>query len=466
MSEYTFPINFEPLKANNTIQTIVDIDALCAPAKTALIGYVSSLALPAAETQHMLWANVGLNIYIEQLTASYYLPSLGSQTPAPAIKRSSTLADKVAEISSLTGLWPKCQFLLWVRPSATTAWQWVATDLIQNYGNRVNYLNLLIPYLTQGNVLVAGRGTQIGLQFISDAAISATLPQASDRLVIQGSVRVELSLLDAKKNDETNALKARLTTLENLLGIMGAPTATTEGRSGLVPKALAGQGNRLLRGDGTWQSPTELTGLRTRTNATTVPFNASANALTTFRETVWIDFGLGNNINLPGNSAGTLLRNDPLFDTVTRELYESQEFNNASGRWWKRDENNGVWSAWKELAFLEGGQVFTGEKTFSGFTKLGDVAPATKTKLLTGTTALTQGGNVAIAHGLIGDKIIAVNVLVKQTTNAGISGLFRGTTGYGYDWYYDAINLYIVNTPGSSEFNLNKPFSVLLTYIA
>ncbi|WP_293126887.1 hypothetical protein [Microcoleus sp. bin38.metabat.b11b12b14.051] len=462
MSEYTFPINFEPLKANNTIQTIVDIDALCAPAKAALTGYVSSLTLPAAETQHMLWANVGLNIYIEQLTASYYLPSLGAQTPAPAIKRSSTLADKVAEISSLTGRWPKCQFLLWVRPNATAAWQWVATDLIQNYGNRVNYLNLLIPYLTQGNVLVAGRGTQVGLQFISDAAISATLPQASDRLVIQGSVRVELSLLDAKKNDETNALKARLTALENLLGIMGAPTATTEGRSGLVPKALAGQGNRLLRGDCTWQSPTELTGLRTRTNATTVPFNANAFTLAQPRELQWIDGGVAN-LNLPAN-AGTLLRNDPLFD-VAKELYESQEFNNAGGRWWKRDENNGVWSAWKELAFLEGNQVFTGDKSFAGFTRLGDTA--IKVKLITGTTSASQGVASILPHGITSPvKIISATLAIEYVGGNWVPASYTNVGGYEANLQWDTANVAVIARTGNSASILSKPFSVLLTYIA
>ena len=247
------------------------------------------------------------------------------------------------------------------------------------------------------------------------------------------------------------------------MGLFGAATATAAGTNGLVKGAGINQQSWLLRGDATWQSPLALRGLRTRTNATTVPFNANAFALTQPSEIQWIDGGV-TNLNLPVN-AGTLLRTDPLFD-VAKELYESQEFNNAVGRWWKRDENNGTWSAWKELAFLEGNQSFTGEKTFTGFTKIGDVAPAIKNKLLTGMTAPTQGGTMTIAHGLVGDKIIAVNVLVRQSANAGVSGSLRGIAGYEYDWHFNSMEVNITNVAGNSANLLAKPISVLLTYIA
>lgn len=463
MSEYTFSINFEPLKANATIQTILDINALCAPAKAALAGYVTSLALPTTQTQHMLWQNVGLNIYIEQLTASYYLPSLGTQTPAPDIKRSSTLADKVSEISSLTGRYPKCQFLLWVRPNATAAWQWVSTDLIQNYGNRVNYLNLLIPYLTQGDVLVTGRETQIGLQFITDATISATLPQPTDKLVIQGSVRVELSLLDAKKNNETEALKTRLTALENLLGVMGAATATAAGRNGLVPAPAVAQGSRLLRGDSTWQDPLVLQGLRTRSGA--VAFDANVNNTVNCKEIQWLD-GSVTNLNVPNNT-GTITKFDALFNDAAKQLYENQEFNNSGGRWWKRDENNGVWSPWKELAFLEGVQTFTGNKTFTQFTTLGEQGIGIKTKLVTGTIAATQGAYTSIPHGILtGDKILGLVVRINFATGSYLNENYSNVPGYETSVQWDNTNVSIVAKSGNSSAILSKPFSILIIYIA
>jgi hypothetical protein len=91
MPEYTFPILIEPLKNNNTIQTIFDTNALVAPIKAAIADYIATLGLPAAETAHLNWENCLAGIYLEQLVATYHLPSLGIQTPAPAIKRNTKL---------------------------------------------------------------------------------------------------------------------------------------------------------------------------------------------------------------------------------------------------------------------------------------------------------------------------------------------------------------------------------------
>jgi hypothetical protein len=94
MADYTFNSLFEPLKNNSTIQTVLDIDILATPAKNAVAGYITSLQLPASETQHLTWENIGIAILLQTLNLTYYLPSLGSQTPAPAIRRSSTMKDK------------------------------------------------------------------------------------------------------------------------------------------------------------------------------------------------------------------------------------------------------------------------------------------------------------------------------------------------------------------------------------
>ncbi|MEG4883007.1 hypothetical protein QUB75_19700 [Microcoleus sp. K1-B6] len=213
MPEYTFPILFEPLKANSSIQTIFDTDILVAPTKAAIAGYIATLGLDAAETAHLSWENCGAGIYLEQLVATYHLPSLGIQTPAPALKRSSTLADKVAEISSLNGQYPKCQLMLYVRNSATDPWVWKNTEVIQNYGNRANTLDL-IPYLSQGTLDIFGKATQVGIQFIDDPVFKTTLPAAGDRLSIKGALRVEVSQFDSKKNDVTEQLLARMAAIE------------------------------------------------------------------------------------------------------------------------------------------------------------------------------------------------------------------------------------------------------------
>jgi len=63
MPGYTFPILFEPLKSNSTIQTIFDTNVLVAPIKAAITGYVATLNLPATETAHLNWENCGAEIY-------------------------------------------------------------------------------------------------------------------------------------------------------------------------------------------------------------------------------------------------------------------------------------------------------------------------------------------------------------------------------------------------------------------
>lgn len=215
MADYTFHSLIEPLKNNNTIQTVLDVDALAAPARAALAGYVASLQLPAGQTQHLTWENVGVAVLIQSLNLTYYLPSLGSQTPAPALKRTSTLRDRVIEMQSLESKFPKCQLLIFGKNAGETNWIWLNTETIQNSGNRVNTLKL-VPYLNQSDSFAPGRKTQIGIQFIVDPVSNSTLPQAGDRLTVQGSVHLDVNPIDgdSKKNDEVERLRTQVAALE------------------------------------------------------------------------------------------------------------------------------------------------------------------------------------------------------------------------------------------------------------
>lgn len=195
--EFTIPLAIDLVKNNAEMQVIYDADLLSAQAKAATTGFAKSLGLPASRTEHLLWENIGAAYYIEQLLLNYYLPSLGSQTPAPATKRGTNLAEKVAEISRLNGAYPKCKFLLYVRSSPADAWVWAAVEVIQNYGDRANFLNLLTPYLSQGNLDISGKKSQIGIKFISEAITKTTLPQTGDFLTIKGALRLELSKFDS-----------------------------------------------------------------------------------------------------------------------------------------------------------------------------------------------------------------------------------------------------------------------------
>jgi len=233
MADYTFNVLFEPLKNNSAIQTVLDVDALAAPAKAALAGYVASLQLPVTQTQHLTWENVGVAVLIQSLNLTYYLPSLGSQTPAPALKRTSTLQDRVIEMQSLESKFPKCQILIFGKNAGEANWIWLNTETIQNSGNRVNTLKL-VPYLSQSDSFVPGRKTQIGIQFIADSVSNATLPQAGDRLTVQGSVYLDVNPIgaDSKKNDEVEGLRTQVATLELALEgrLINLPAGSLLGR--------------------------------------------------------------------------------------------------------------------------------------------------------------------------------------------------------------------------------------------
>jgi hypothetical protein len=233
MSDYTFNVLVEPSKNSSAIQTVLDVDALAAPARAALAGYVASLQLPAAQTQHLTWENVGVAVLIQSLNLTYYLPSLGSQTPAPSLKRTSTLSDRVIEMQSLESKFPKCQILIFGKNAGEANWIWLNAETIQNSGNRVNTLKL-VPYLSQSDSFVPGRKTQIGIQFIADPVSKATLPQTGDRLTVQGSVHLDVNPIgaDSKKNDEVERLRTQVAALELALEsrLINLPAATLLGR--------------------------------------------------------------------------------------------------------------------------------------------------------------------------------------------------------------------------------------------
>jgi hypothetical protein len=89
---------------------------------------------------------------------------------------------------------------------------------------------------------------------------------------------------------------------------------------------------------------------------------------------------------------------------------------------------------------------------------------AIKYKVLTGTTNSSQGAAAVIVHGLTGDKIVGLAVIVRGETNNGILPDDPGP-GYAYSAYYDATNIVVLNSATDSVNILSKPVSILLHYI-
>jgi hypothetical protein len=100
----------------------------------------------------------------------------------------------------------------------------------------------------------------------------------------------------------------------------------------------------------------------------------------------------------------------------------------------------------------------------SGFTQLGEVAPAIKFKELTGTTASIEGGSIVVAHGLTGAKIISFTCVVRHSANRGMAPQYTFDSGYLYSVFYNDTN-FVVNTDNiNSENILSKPFTIFIIY--
>ena len=462
MADYTFNTLLEPLKNNNTIQTVLDIDALAAPAKAALAGYVASLQLPTAQAQHLTWENVGVAVLIQSLNLTYYLPSLGSQTPAPSLKRTSTLRDRVIEMQSLESKFPKCQMLIFGKNAGETDWIWLNTETIQNSGNRVNTLKL-VPYLSQSDSFVPGRKTQIGIQFIADPVSNATLPQAGDRLTVQCSVHLDVNPIgtDSKKNDEVNALETRLAVLETLLQPFGAATETAAGTTGLVGGAAVGESEFLLRGDRQWQNPAEFV---SSSQNQTVNGSKIFSQMAAFLKEV-VSSGVGSLSAYASRTAATLFSTGAnsylslsASDAPANSKLVYLELSSAGIVTFRR--LNDTYSSAVSNIFLTD---TVNNLRLPGFTTLGsDVA--VKIKKLSGVTAAAQGNAMDIAHGIDGTKIIACNLIVNYAANTYLGPNYIDSPGYEINLVFSGSNISIRNKANNSVNVLSKPFTCLLIY--
>lgn len=118
---------------------------------------------------------------------------------------------------------------------------------------------------------------------------------------------------------------------------------------------------------------------------------------------------------------------------------------------------------------VTGGQGIGGNQYVGGFTSLGGNAshPGIKIKVLTGTTAATEGGVSRIAHGLTVSKIVSVTVLVNQSENAFVlSGYSTQFVGHHFSVSADDTDIIIINHPTDSENILLKPVKITVIYTA
>jgi len=102
----------------------------------------------------------------------------------------------------------------------------------------------------------------------------------------------------------------------------------------------------------------------------------------------------------------------------------------------------------------------------SGFTTLGEQAPAIKTKLITGTTSPIPLGFADIAHGLNRSKIVGISILVTTIDGVDVGPGYFVTTGLLYNFQINANSVRITNPllPIDCGLILFRPVRILITY--
>jgi len=119
---------------------------------------------------------------------------------------------------------------------------------------------------------------------------------------------------------------------------------------------------------------------------------------------------------------------------------------------------------------IPGGQGVQGNQYVGGFSSLGGDAshPGIKIKVLTGTTAATQGGGVGIAHGIADiNKIISVNLWVNTGQGLGLFAPPNYTNGaIQYNFMLYGGHISVENHPSNSYNLLSKPVTITIIYTA
>jgi hypothetical protein len=113
---------------------------------------------------------------------------------------------------------------------------------------------------------------------------------------------------------------------------------------------------------------------------------------------------------------------------------------------------------------IAGGQAVGGNLNVGGFTSLGDNV-AIKKKLLSGTTASTQGGTTWAVHGLNSTKIISITGLIYYQTDGAVP-LNSRQANYASVWATNATSIGITNEASNSSGILSKLYYIVIEYIA
>jgi len=115
---------------------------------------------------------------------------------------------------------------------------------------------------------------------------------------------------------------------------------------------------------------------------------------------------------------------------------------------------------------LVGGAVDDGVNALqvNGFSRFGDAATGVKMKLLKGTTTGSEGDAITKAHGLTGDKIVAITSIIRNATDRGVApGYFPGDELLYHLSYTDTNAILKLSTSDSGNLT-TKPYVIMIWY--
>ncbi len=181
------------LQGISTPQIILD----CAEVYANCCNWIAEYAaLPTTvNPPPVFYSRPGFQFFLENLTLNYYAVSLPEAT-APDTKANSTQQDRLISAKALSRDFKKFELTLLQRKQPTDTWKIIGIENLHNYGNIFNYAPLKNPFLTQGDIDMFGKTTQLAIRF-RDQNISRRIElpvTGTDILTLRGCYRVVITM--------------------------------------------------------------------------------------------------------------------------------------------------------------------------------------------------------------------------------------------------------------------------------
>lgn len=230
----TFLRSLLPADANNIV-TIVDFNQILSPYKEFEIDYIVSHAIVLEDFQ----VKCGLFSLLEADWPKTNALASESLTEAEQARIKKEGQKIYLDIFHAYGNGP---------------WIPKAEEILQNKNSLEQAWALMAPAFSTNETALIDEDLKIGVRVSSKAQGVGGL-KGNDYLRIFGSWRKVTNF--RKKKDDNEALADRISALESLLAVFGAPSASLPGTNGLVPAPPAGSAEFLLRGDRSWENPSK-----------------------------------------------------------------------------------------------------------------------------------------------------------------------------------------------------------------